>query len=122
MSTIHCPACRGLVTAEEQAQVTAKLAALSVRTVSAALGINPSSIDRVCPSCLAAATGISRTVVAEVKRLRERWTIALQAKDRHGTDAADLAEQEAYDALVDYVEGNGLNYTVHDPRGKASAR
>ncbi len=33
------------------------------------------------------------------------------------TDAMADDEQEAWDALVDWVEANDLNYTQYDPRG-----
>lgn len=57
------------------------------------------------------------TITGEARRLRLAWRSALDRKEREGTIAADHAEQEAYDELVDYVEEHDLNGTKHDPRG-----
>lgn len=53
----------------------------------------------------------------EYDRLHRRWREAqgrMMASDsvKNAND-----EQEAWDALVDYVEAHELNYTSHDPRG-----
>lgn len=53
----------------------------------------------------------------ETRRLWAAWEAARGRRDRVGTDAADAAEQAAYDELVDYVEANDLNGTEYDPRG-----
>lgn len=56
-------------------------------------------------------------VEAEARRLRAAWDDALTAYRRNDTDANYEAEDRAHDALIDYIEANGLNYTEHDPRG-----
>lgn len=55
----------------------------------------------------------------EYRKLHSEWQAALTLKERRGSDADELAEQDAYDALVDFVEENDLNYTEFDPRGAA---
>lgn len=56
---------------------------------------------------------------AELTRLRDAWDASKRELDAATGDAlwpASDAEQAAYDALIDYVEANGYNYTEHDPR------
>lgn len=53
----------------------------------------------------------------EYHRLRQAWRTALSKSNTTPTDANIRAEQEAYDALVDYVDANDLTYTNMDPRG-----
>lgn len=55
----------------------------------------------------------------EAMRLREDWVKAQGRMDEHYSDANVRAEQIAWDALVDFVEANDLNYTKYDPRGLA---
>lgn len=57
-------------------------------------------------------------VVAEALRLSNALGAA-QGELHRAVDPSDAqlqAEQAAYDALVDYVEANDLNYTEWDPR------
>jgi hypothetical protein len=53
----------------------------------------------------------------EAWRLRELWVKASNRLIEDDSDANIRAEQETYDALVDFVEANELNYTKYDPRG-----
>lgn len=57
------------------------------------------------------------TIGSEARRLMIAWKAAYARKVEEGSVAADHAEQEAYDELIDWVEENDLNGTVHDPRG-----
>jgi hypothetical protein len=62
------------------------------------------------------------TIRAEAERLTAEWNAAL-AEYRRTDSARDFeAEQKAYDALVDFVEANGLNYSEYDPRGPEEAQ
>jgi len=54
--------------------------------------------------------------MTEVERLRQQWDDALAKHRQVDTDKTNAAEQVAYDALVDYVEANDLNYSHYDPR------
>lgn len=57
----------------------------------------------------------------EASKLHDAWQEALRLQRAHDhTFGTDEAEQTAYDALVDFVEANGLNYTDLDPRGPAN--
>ena len=60
---------------------------------------------------------MTKKQLPEFRKLRDEWDAALATKERRGTDADDAAEQAAWDALIDFVEENGLDYTEHDPRG-----
>jgi hypothetical protein len=62
---------------------------------------------------------IPPAVAAEAQRLTTAWRTALDKSQRTSTARADLAEQTAYDRLVDYVEANDLNDSEHDPRASA---
>ncbi len=53
----------------------------------------------------------------ELATLTQTWRQAVEALRAKDTVANALAEDAAYDALVEYVEVNDLNYTEHDPRG-----
>lgn len=53
-------------------------------------------------------------VGAMAVELHSAWLQAMALVD--GTDAADRAEADAYEALIDHVEASGLNYSAHDPR------
>lgn len=44
------------------------------------------------------------------------YRLDLPAADGEQRDRRERAEQKAYDALIDYVEANGLNGTAADPR------
>ena len=57
--------------------------------------------------------------VREAKRLRQVWEDAYTTSQRSAdpSDSMILAEQQAYDALVEYVDAHDLTYTDHDPRG-----
>lgn len=57
------------------------------------------------------------TATSEARRLWIAWKAALDRKEREGSVAADHAEQEAYDELIDHVEEHDLNYSKYDPRG-----
>lgn len=57
------------------------------------------------------------TTTSEARRLWISWKAARDRKETEGSIAADHAEQEAYDELVDWVEEHDLNGTKHDPRG-----
>lgn len=52
----------------------------------------------------------------QVDRLTREWQTALNLYRASATVTNDRLEQEAYDRLVNYVEANGLNYSVYDPR------
>lgn len=49
--------------------------------------------------------------------LREAWEGAAAAHQGLDTPGTAAREQVTYDALIDFVEANGLNYTEFDPRG-----
>jgi len=56
---------------------------------------------------------------SEAARLHAAWHATVEERRRATSDAAqgaDQAEQEAYDALIDYVEAHDLNYSKWDPR------
>lgn len=52
--------------------------------------------------------------------LRGAWEDAKAAHDTLDTPGSGELEQATYDALIDFVEENGLNYTQRDPRGPLS--
>ena len=54
---------------------------------------------------------------APARVLREAWETALERHRQRDTVATLQVEAATYDALVDYVETNGLNCTDIDPRG-----
>jgi hypothetical protein len=60
-------------------------------------------------------------VTEEAARLTKVWTGAVgrmsEAQTGAAIDRAAEEEQVAYDALIEYVEANGLNYSEWDPRG-----
>jgi len=59
--------------------------------------------------------------IGEALRLTAAWGEAVDAVER-SLDPSDRlidAEQNAYDALVDHVDAEGLTYTELDPRGPA---
>ena len=53
---------------------------------------------------------MTKKQLPEFRKLRDEW-------DAAATHFRRSAEQAAWDALIDFVEENGLNYTEHDPRG-----
>ena len=55
--------------------------------------------------------------LAPARMLREAWETALERHRQRDTVATLQVEAATYDALVDYVETNGLNCTDFDPRG-----
>lgn len=55
----------------------------------------------------------------EALRLQEDWVKASADLEDYDSDTNYRAEQIAWDALVDFVESNNLNYTKYDPRGLA---
>ena len=55
--------------------------------------------------------------LAHARILRNAWETALERHRQRDTVATLHVEAAAYDALVDYVETNGLNCTDIDPRG-----
>lgn len=56
--------------------------------------------------------------VAQLKRAHDEASLALsQGQDTEEWPLLGDAEQDAWDALVDYVEEHDLNYTEWDPRG-----
>jgi hypothetical protein len=57
----------------------------------------------------------------KAERLTSEWYAALAEYQRSDTLRAYDAEQKAYDALIDFVEENGLNYSEFDPRGREEA-
>lgn len=62
----------------------------------------------------------TQTVVRQVRKLTREWkaaALAVQTAMPESTCKQDQAEEQAYDALVDFVEDNDLNWTEHDPRG-----
>jgi len=56
------------------------------------------------------------------RELTEEWNAALAEYRRTDSTRAYETEQKAYDALVDFVEENGLNYSEFDPRGPEEAQ
>lgn len=56
----------------------------------------------------------------EYRVLRKAWEASLRAALDTGADYWDAREQSDYDALIDYVESHGLNYTTLDPRDSDS--
>lgn len=50
----------------------------------------------------------------QAELLQAAWRSALQELD--GSSSKDYAEQQAYDALIEHLEANGLNYSQYDPR------
>jgi hypothetical protein len=52
----------------------------------------------------------------DVAKLRSVWLAALAISRETSNDDDDEAEQKAWDALVDYVDANGLERTPDDPR------
>lgn len=67
-------------------------------------------------------TKIPDIIAAEARRLHADWNVA-HARYYHDDSTPNFhAEQRAYDALVDYVEANDLNYTQFDPRGPEEAQ
>jgi hypothetical protein len=59
----------------------------------------------------------SRMELEKLTELRDNWRDAYAFVERQGwSDAAIFAEQDAYDALVDYVEAHDLNHSEWDPR------
>jgi hypothetical protein len=73
------------------------------------------------PLALVTAPAIQSTAT-ELEQLQMRWRAAQltqqQAITPTAQDKAEREEQRTYDALIDYIEANGLNYTAHDPRGQ----
>lgn len=67
-------------------------------------------------------TEIPQTVRAEAERLTREWNEALDRYRRDDTSRSYEDEQTAYDALIDFVEENDLNYTEFDPRGPEEAQ
>jgi hypothetical protein len=54
--------------------------------------------------------------IAEYVRLRTSWERACDARSLNDSEKNDATEQATWDALIDYVEANDLNYTNLDPR------
>ena len=61
-------------------------------------------------------------VRVEAERLTARWYAALAEYRQNDTLRNYDAEQAAYDALINFVEENDLNYSELDPRGPEEAQ
>lgn len=59
---------------------------------------------------------IHHEMLARAAELMAAWKAALAIVNEDGTPQQDAVEQTAYDALIDYVEQNGLNESKFDPR------
>lgn len=61
------------------------------------------------------------TIYSEATELMVSWRSAIAVLDAkpYPTNQDYAIEQRRYDALVDFVEANGLNYSKCDPRGPA---
>lgn len=55
----------------------------------------------------------------EATRLKYVWIRDANEVEENPTEANIDAEQKSWDAVIDFVEANGLNYTKYDPRGLA---
>jgi hypothetical protein len=55
-------------------------------------------------------------ILQEVKRLKQEWEQTLHDLAGRTRPDAYEREQEAWDALIDFIELNSLNYSEHDPR------
>lgn len=56
------------------------------------------------------------SVYRQAHRLNEEWHNAVTYMKTWPSDQANREEDEAYDALVDYVEAHGLDGSEYDPR------
>lgn len=54
--------------------------------------------------------------MSSIDALTEEWIGSRRRQQLSGRAQDDIAEQFAYDALVDYVEAHDLNGTSWDPR------